>query len=862
MAVYSKIEAQKRGAQCDRCAFAHIKNGGFVGSEIRGGDTIIVGEAPGGEEIKAGQPFVGASGQELVKGLLASGLQRSDVSIANAICCRPINNKMDRVRVELKKLNAQREADGLDPLLHPIAACRPRLHADIDGHEHVLTLGGTALEGVIGTRHSILNVRGAPLGENAEHPNWQIFPTLHPAFVLRQMRWRHVLHKDITRAFRYFRNEKTWVDPKVYYRPTWKQIKQFLAQDVSFFSCDLETDAIEPTLAKIRCIGISTTTHCIIVPLLSIDGQTKFYNSAKQAAIEQTMREFFTAPIRKVGHNFGSYDKLVIGAALGVETKPITDTILLHRSVESEMPHNLGYVGSVYTDIDKSWKSEHTATAAKTDQELWTYCGLDTVVTARIAKPLLELVKKRKQERVCAIDHKLQEVCVGMHRNGMRVDLKKRDIWDQRLLKDTVMYRKQCRELIDNDNFNPASVNQIKDLLFGKWKMPIVEETESGEPSTGDDVIRTLMLEPGLDRKQKQFLHSLRMFRRRAKLRGTYIVKLKSRDEIYIQDDFALDEMDDPDERDFREKDRKKQGIIYPDGRVRSSWNVHGTNTGRFSSSGPNLQNMPRKLREIFIPGDGNVFVYADMDQLELRLIAAFAGAQRYLRVFEEGGDPHSLSTQMVLGKACETMCEALVKKYGSLKAARKKDPDWARVCDFGKRFTYAAGYKAKIDTIHEVLRSAEDDSERLIYADLTIEKTQVSYNNWIGQNPEIEQWWASEVDAYRKKGFSVDAYHGRRCDFADGENENQIINYRCQSTGAAIVNEGTLQFVEKIYFERFGKGTGLVQQGHDALLPEVPRKYGEQVAAFLQKCLTRKVPGLPVTFTAAAKVGDHWGAF
>ena len=867
---YTKDTARACGAQCNRCAFSRIRAAGFAPPEInpRAG-VLVVGDFPDKHAVEKQRPFVGSAGQELQKGLIALNIKRDQIAVTNAVLCQPVSNKMDKVRSQLKIINEERAEQNKEPLLMPVDACRPRLLNEVAEYQNIITLGGLAYQGVTDSRIAVMNMRGAPVDATINGEAKKILPTLHPSFVLRQLRWRHVFKKDLSRAFRWFRGEYGWKDPYVIYKPTYQQIDSFLQRKESFFVMDYETTIeVSPLDARVKCIGIGNTggTFCLIIPFLSIDGHTRFYTEFDEQRIVARIIQFFEdESIKKVGQNHGNYDQLVAIGQWKTRMRNILDTILLHRSVESEMPHNLAYIGSVYTDIPSAWKSEHTATTAQTDEELWRYCAIDLAVTARAVPPLVKLVHERNQVNVVKNDHKIQEVCVGMHINGMLVDLKARDEWDKKLLTDAVRYRKQCREAVEDDKFNPASVNQIRDLLFDKWDLPIISHTDkhdtSSPPSTDDDTIRALLLEPGLEPKQKRFLSALRMFRRRAKLRGTYIVKLRRKGEIYTLDDLAIDEDLEDDANEFSEKDKKKEGILGADGRVRTSWNAHGTNTGRLSSSRPyNLQNVPIKMRNIFIPGEGRVFVYADMDQLELRLATMFSGAKVYSQVFAEGGDPHSVSTLMVMGDEGKILYDAAVAKYGSAKQARKKDEAWSRVCDFGKRFTYAAIYKATVETIHEVLRSAEDDQERLIYADLTIEKTQMSHRNWLAQNPEFEQWWQAEIESYRSLGYSVDAMHGRRCDFADGENENQIVNYRCQSSGAAIVNEGTLAFVDRVKFGKYGRGTGLVNQTHDALMAEIPVSLAEKAKVFLEDCLHRKVPGFDMDFTASAKIMKNWG--
>jgi len=94
---------------------------------------------------------------------------------------------------------------------------------------------------------------------------------------------------------------------------------------------------------------------------------------------------------------------------------------------------------------------------------------------------------------------------------------------------------------------------------------------------------------------------------------------------------------------------------IETDGRIHARFEPTGTNTGRFSSKKPNLQNIGRgKLRTCFVPGDGNRLVVADYSQVELRIAAAIAGEERMIQAYEQGSDLHRQTASIVLGKPVE----------------------------------------------------------------------------------------------------------------------------------------------------------------------------------------------------------------
>ncbi len=129
---------------------------------------MFVGEAPGADEDAQGEPFVGAAGQLLTKIIVATGLSRQQVYIANILKCRPDT--------------PGESAGNRKPTTEEMATCLPWLHQQIDlvRPRVLVALGGTAVEGLLGKTVGITKLRG----------QWQTYrgiplmPTYHPAYLL------------------------------------------------------------------------------------------------------------------------------------------------------------------------------------------------------------------------------------------------------------------------------------------------------------------------------------------------------------------------------------------------------------------------------------------------------------------------------------------------------------------------------------------------------------------------------------------------------------------------------------------------------------------------------------------------------
>jgi uracil-DNA glycosylase len=166
---------------CSGCHFNMPKATQIVFGEGNPNSPLLfIGEAPGREEDLQGKPFVGKSGKLLNRILDTTGITRNDVFITNIVKCRPPNNRR--------------------PLPQEIEASKPLLYGQIKIiHPSVIcTLGAAALEGILGEPVKITKKRGKPIRWH----NITIFPTYHPAYILRNPQELQTFIHDIDQAVR------------------------------------------------------------------------------------------------------------------------------------------------------------------------------------------------------------------------------------------------------------------------------------------------------------------------------------------------------------------------------------------------------------------------------------------------------------------------------------------------------------------------------------------------------------------------------------------------------------------------------------------------------------------------------------
>ena len=862
-----------------------------------GARVLAVGDVPHDPEVREMRPFVGPDGTMITQMMNSAGLRRRDVHWTHVVLCQPPDNDLgrllERVRKdnrEIEKKNVVRASEHLPPLPlipTPMEACSARFWQEVKGFRDVFAFGGAATRMLIGSGASVMQLRGSPTEVERNGMSLRVMPTLHPSFVTRARRWLHVLKNDVTRGIRWFRGELGWKAPTILWHPRARELREYLWQpNVPYWTYDVETDGIESLTANLRCIAIGTPQHVALIGIASIQGGLPFYSEQEMNEVYDVLRDFFTdANILKSGHNAGVYDKLVIEQKLGVTPTPLLDTILLHRLVESELPHNLGFVGSMYTEAP-AWKTDREgrklAFGSETDEELHVYCCYDVAVTAAVVPPLFEHLRLREQEALLTCDHRIQKVCAEMHRVGMYVDQTVRKGWEEKLTEKVAYNRESLRGLVSMPNLNPGSPFHLRALLFEKWRLepPVDDEiryTKSGDMSTSDDVLRACLTIKNLTDEQRKVIGHIRYYRKANKLLGTYVTKLR------YNTDLAEEGWDEEHEEGTLDE---RKGIVDPrSGRMHPGYNPHVTTSGRLSSSKPiNAQNFPSKLRNMVSAAPGNVLVGADADQLELRIAAARWNSELYLSALYENADPHASTALSIFAerfKGAEGFPGG--EWRGSLfipNGQGKWGSTAKKLRDLAKRVQYAGQYGASVDTVHRVIAQTETENEdgttNLPYLDITLREVRHMHEKWL-QGAKFDAGWEHEMATFRNLGYLREPVMGRRRDFLDGENLNEIVNFPIQASGASLMNIALLKVAEAIPLYRWGPNTGIINQCHDSIVVECPadgcvfnpetKKWvmpeGSipwQVKQIIEGAMNQTHPGIPgVRFTATAEIGFRW---
>jgi DNA polymerase-1 len=279
------------------------------------------------------------------------------------------------------------------------------------------------------------------------------------------------------------------------------------------------------------------------------------------------------------------YDLHFLLPLLGFPREPLFDTRYAHSLIHPDARHDLGFLTSVYTNMNyhkddvSDWKSKHLPK----DDTLWTYNIKDVITTHRIYQGLKkDLRELNMYDFFTGYITPFRRVIFEMESRGLRVDLPLRDEWKTFIEEEELPIALDILKNITGQDINPNSSKQIGDYLYSQGVS--LRKTPKGNYSLGEEDIKDLIAKYP---QHRQFLKQVLCTRvLKSKDLGTYLsAKLSS------------------------------------DNRMKSSYSY--TVTGRLTSSknhqsvGSNLQNIPKNLRQIFLPEEGHVFLDPDLKAAE-----------------------------------------------------------------------------------------------------------------------------------------------------------------------------------------------------------------------------------------------------
>ncbi len=343
-----------------------------------GAKMLLVGEAPGDEEVFRGKPFVGPSGKLLDSLLRVTGIDRETIGVTNVFDVQLPGNSIAgwcgqaaeragwteyRIPPLDRAMNLRPEhGHYLERLAQEIAALRPNV---------VVALGGSAMWALTGELSSeITKRRGAVT--TCSLPGCagvKVLPTFHPAFVLRSYKAFPIVAADLIKA----KGEAEFPEVRSTYRALWVEptladlatFKARYLDPATLISIDIETI---PKFRQITCVGFAPSPGVAIsVPFVDWRRPNRCYwaTADEEAQAWAWVKAVCEGPAAKLGQNF-TYDFQWLWTQGIFVRNYVHDTRLMHHVLYPELPKDLGFMGSMYAR-EGAWKTFRVKTEKGND---------------------------------------------------------------------------------------------------------------------------------------------------------------------------------------------------------------------------------------------------------------------------------------------------------------------------------------------------------------------------------------------------------------------------------------------------------------------------------------------------------------
>lgn len=781
---------------------------------------MFIGEAPGETEEREGKPFVGAAGTVLDQLLADNGLKKDDCWVDNVIQTRPPANNFGVFYEDAQRNRPKPE----------LVAGWARLRDTIDRikPDVVVCLGAESLRAAT-TKLGVLNgdtpsyedglrgidkYRGFPHRYKSGHHECNLIATYHPAYVARLWSAYPTAKLDLARVGEMLRlhGAKSPVPAHTLtYQPSFGQAMTYLDKLIAA-KLPVAFD-IEFANHMIDCIGFSDhDDHALTIPFAQDGGDGSYWSEGQETLLWNKIAELLASDVPKIGQNI-AYEMFQLKTQRGIEIGNIMlDTMIAFNLLYPGQPKSLDYLATVYTWLPWWGEAPKVLGPAR-----WRYNAMDCLVTRAITMPILDDLRRMGHEEFYyKLPHRLLGPLHRMSVRGIKVDREFRN-------RTRAQYRKRIDRLkrgvnkvlapediaaaqapiksIKKDDrgiFNPGSDAQLRNLFYDVWKLKKVIEKGTKQPKVDESAIRKLAdLDKG---KHGRFFAYLLQFNSLDKIYNTYL-----------------------------------EAEVGTDGRMRCSYNIAGTVTGRLSSSGApdgtgtNLQNQPPFMRRMFTADDGCVMFQCDLKQAENRVVAYLANEPRMIQAFNEGADIHKRIAAMIFRKSERD----ITKQERQL----------------GKKIGHASNYGMGVDRFRQVCWEE-------MHINLTREEAKRLQNQYFDAFPRIRMWQL-EVQEQLNRTRTLTNPFGRKRYFFERWGPDlfkEAYAHGPQSTIVDVMNIGIIRLDEA--------GHDLLLQVHDSTNGnkhvDIPM---ESFAEKLKDCLEFefKINGHNVVIPIEIAVGPNW---
>ena len=473
----------------------------------------------------------------------------------------------------------------------------------------------------------------------------------------------------------------------------------------------------------------------------------------------------------------------------------LLNSLRRERSLTELAETDLGYDGSPFEDIDDE-EYKHRA------PELVGVIRSLEVMQSEAMSELTGLIKVAQD-----IDMPVIPVIARMEYEGIELNAAYLKEMSDRVGDMVSDFEQQIYGYADQE-FNIASPAQLADILFDKLKLPTLG-IKKGKTSYS-----TAASELDKLRDQHPIIDVISQFREVTKLKNTYIDTLPEQ--------------------------------VDENSRLHTTFNMTVAQTGRLSSSDPNLQNIPvktdlgREIRTAFVAAPERVFIGADYSQFELRLAAYLSGDTDLMDQFNRDVDVHTATAALVYDRAPEDVTKNMRRE--------------AKAVNFG--IMYGQGPHGLVQTTGMTYAAAKSFIDK-----------------YFEVRPKLLKYIEAVREQAKTKGY-VETLYGRRRPTPDALSANfavreaayrAAVNMPFQGTAADIMKMAMIsvqQMLDKLTLEKDYSSENqpkILLQIHDSILVECIESQAESVAKMIKETMENVVK-LPIKLTADTAIGKNWG--
>jgi len=782
-------------AKCNECPLADAKFAPTCGNPAS--PVAFVSRSPGEYDTIVGKPFANPRGAGAVLDHLLGryGVKREDVITTNIVLCR---------------------SD--DPPKEAIAACKPRLEAEIANAQLVIA-GGTEATTALTRYRAVFTARPFVHRRTSSTGVAQrVIVTNNPAIVVRDSDKYPDMVEDFKRAF----------DPPPPFKPPEVEIINDSSISVEILERWIGTTFEAPIAADLEW----TPDNRIVAAGFSARGEKAVVFGLGAINDERSRNRLFRfferKDVRFIWHN-GKADTKVL-CINGVNARVDEDTYLQSYCLD-ERPgyHSLEYLLSskfgwpdYEPDSVKKFKStgefvgKTDAERRKSEYELYKYNGWDTAGTFQLYNDLNPRLDSDRGGSCRPLYNRLLSATDRFRTvelNGFHFDVVEScNINEREAMPRMLELTKQEQELTGHALLNPNSSQQLKAVLYDEWglKHNLRDSYKRKlSTSTGKEVREIIELgefkaNPGCAEKVVKWAELHKSYKKIQDIRSRYLEGLAIR--------------------------------TLADGRLYCNFNPCGTVSGRTSSNDPNFQNIIREgyeeipgIRTLFLPSPGNVIISADFSQAELRTCAKLSGDSNLLGIYRDSS--RSLHK--------ERAAAFYGDNYTYEEYVKSKN------INFG--VTYGQGAFAFAQMYHM------PESEAQAYID-----------SWWREFPTLLEW-SNELKARAKKdGLVVSPFgHKRRFHLITDDNlgdvEREAVNFLPQNIAAWLTISALCELVDM--------GIRIVATVHDSIVADVPADSAIFVARTMKNVMeSQSVKQLgwsqdDIPFLVDISIGENWGS-